>query len=146
MSLDTTRYTLLDKDKMTGPFLTRMSVVEPAINLGLHKGAILDVYFAILIAGGQIGLPITLLTMFFNGKGSRRHPTLINVLVSWMLYAIVNLLLCVFSCLFSSRVATYIHQPLRRRSTIRTAEVRRLLDSSIPNIRKHSEVCRTSLF
>ena len=82
---------------MTGPFLTRMSVVEPAINLGLHKGAILDVYFAILIAGGQIGLPITLLTMFFNGKGSRRHPTLINVLVSWMLYAIVNLLLCVFS-------------------------------------------------
>lgn len=86
---------------MNGSFL-RVLPVEPAIELGSHKGAILDAYYTFLILGGQIGLPIVLLTMFLNGAGSRRHPTLINMLVSWMLYAIANLLLWAASLLFFS--------------------------------------------
>lgn len=86
---------------MNGSFL-RVLPVEPAIELGSHKGAILDAYYTFLILGGQIGLPIVLLTMFLNGAGSRRHPTLINMLVSWMLYAIANLLLWAASLLFCS--------------------------------------------
>lgn len=77
--------------------LPRVLLVDPAIDLGSHKDAILNAYFTLFIHGGQIGLPIVLLTMLFNGAGSRRHPTLFNFLVSWMLYAIANLLLLVIS-------------------------------------------------
>jgi len=71
----------------------RVSPSAPAINLGPHKDAILDAFFAVFILGGQVGLPIVLLTLLFGGSDGRRRYTLFNFLVSWMLYAIANLLL-----------------------------------------------------
>ncbi|KAH8110669.1 hypothetical protein DFH11DRAFT_1514159 [Phellopilus nigrolimitatus] len=77
-----------------GPFLSYANrSLNPAIDLGPHKDTTLDVYFFILILGGHIGLPLALGTMVFTKTAGRRHPTLVNLLVSWFVYATANLLL-----------------------------------------------------
>ncbi|EJD03587.1 uncharacterized protein FOMMEDRAFT_139814 [Fomitiporia mediterranea MF3/22] len=67
--------------------------LKPAIDLGPHKDAILDVFFAFLIIGGHVGLPLALTTMVILKTVAHRHPTLLNLLASWIVYATANLLL-----------------------------------------------------
>lgn len=73
--------------------------VVPKIDLGTHKDATLDVYFIFLILGGHIGLPLSLATMYMTKDINRRHPTLINLLCTWILYATAGLILFVYSLL-----------------------------------------------
>ncbi|KAI0719967.1 hypothetical protein C8T65DRAFT_634467 [Cerioporus squamosus] len=51
-----------------------------------------SVFFAIHLAGGHIGLPI-LITTFCISKTAKRHPTVINFCVVWILYSIIYCLL-----------------------------------------------------
>ncbi|THH10551.1 hypothetical protein EW145_g1256 [Phellinidium pouzarii] len=80
---------------MTGPSITH-NFVRPSntgIKLGLHKDAILGVYFFFLIFGGHFCLPLLLATIFFTKTTKRRHPTLINLLMSAFVYATACLIL-----------------------------------------------------
>ena len=67
----------------------------PRIDLGSSGLVVLKTYFALLLVGGHVGLPLALGTMFASRTASRRYPTLINMLVSWIVYATAALLLCV---------------------------------------------------
>lgn len=67
--------------------------LKPAIDLGSHKDAIMDVFFSFHIIGGHVGLPLVLATMVAMNIIARRHPTLINLLVSLIVYSTANLLL-----------------------------------------------------
>ncbi|KAL5519511.1 hypothetical protein ACEPAH_1194 [Sanghuangporus vaninii] len=67
--------------------------LKPAIDLGSHKDAILNTFFAFHIIGGHVGLPIAFITMVILKTLARRHPTLISLLLSWIVYATANLLL-----------------------------------------------------
>lgn len=71
---------------LTQPFV-------PAIDLGSHEDVILAVYYVLLVLGGGVGIPLMIATMILAKTVSRRHPTLINFLLSWFAYAIANLLL-----------------------------------------------------
>ncbi|KAI0756825.1 hypothetical protein C8Q80DRAFT_1091399 [Daedaleopsis nitida] len=51
-----------------------------------------SVFFAIHILGGHIGLPILVATFLFS-KTAKRHPTVINFCVTWILYSIIYCLL-----------------------------------------------------
>lgn len=66
---------------------------EVGIDLGLHKETILGVYYTFLILGGDVGIPLAILTMFFAKTLTKRHPTLVNMLVMFVLYANANILL-----------------------------------------------------
>lgn len=83
--------------KMKGPFPSSSYVtvqsLKPAIDLGPHKDVIMDVFFSFHIIGGHVALPLTLVTMVILKTVARRHPTLINLLISWVVYATANLLL-----------------------------------------------------
>lgn len=83
---------------MKGPSSSYVTVpsLKPAIDLGPHKDAIMDVFFSFHIIGGHITLPLTLATMVILRTVARRHPTLINLLISWVVYATANLLLYVY--------------------------------------------------
>lgn len=65
----------------------------PKINLGSSGHAILKAYLSLLLIGGNAGLPLALGTMFVSGTASKRYPTLINMLVSWIVFATASLLL-----------------------------------------------------
>ena len=65
----------------------------PAIDLGSSKDAILAGYYFLLVLGGCIGLPLTVVTMILTKTASRRHPTFINLLLLYFVYAIACLLL-----------------------------------------------------
>lgn len=67
--------------------------LKPAINLGVHKDAIMDAFFSFHIIGGHVGLPLVLATMVVVKTVAQRHPTLINLLVSLIVYSTANLLL-----------------------------------------------------
>ena len=67
----------------------------PRIDLGSSGHAVQKAYFALLLVGGHVGLPLALGTMFVSRSASRRYPTLINMLVSWIVYATAALLLYV---------------------------------------------------
>jgi len=49
-------------------------------------------YLAIAIVGGQVLVPLLLVSFLFT-RGLRRHPTLLNFLVSWIVYSIAVCLL-----------------------------------------------------
>ncbi|OCB86828.1 hypothetical protein A7U60_g6001 [Sanghuangporus baumii] len=51
-----------------------------------NKSVLISIYFFLQIFGGHVGVPAILLTLFLK-KGIRRHPLLINFLVTWVLYA-----------------------------------------------------------
>lgn len=65
----------------------------PAIDLGPHEDTILAVYYSILVLGGCIGLPLILATALFARISHRRNPTLINLFLHYIAYAIACLLL-----------------------------------------------------
>lgn len=93
---------------MNDLLILRVTPSAPAINIGPHKDVLLDVFFALFILGGQVGLPIVLLTMLLGRSDGRRRYTLFNFLVSWMLYAISMLLLLVpFRVIFEKPADNY---------------------------------------
>ena len=47
-----------------------------------------SVYLALLISGGQVGLPIVVLTVTICKKVTW-HPTIINFCFAWILYSII---------------------------------------------------------
>lgn len=47
----------------------------------------------ILILGGNIGLPVVLITILLSSKVTPRTPTLVNFLVCWIVWSIAFLLL-----------------------------------------------------
>ncbi|KAI0801086.1 hypothetical protein C8Q74DRAFT_1364735 [Fomes fomentarius] len=51
-----------------------------------------SVFFAIHLLGGHIGLPILVATFLFS-KTAKRHPTVVNFCVIWILYSIIYCLL-----------------------------------------------------
>lgn len=65
----------------------------PAIDLGSSKDAILAGYYFLLVLGGCVGLPLTVATIILTKTANRRHPTLINLLILYFVYAIACLLL-----------------------------------------------------
>ncbi|KAL5485049.1 hypothetical protein ACEPAI_7691 [Sanghuangporus weigelae] len=44
-------------------------------------------FFFFQIFGGQVGIPVILLTLYFS-KGARKHPMLVNFLVTWIIYSV----------------------------------------------------------
>ncbi|KAL5533675.1 hypothetical protein ACEPAG_135 [Sanghuangporus baumii] len=82
---------------MKGPSLLSLyplvRSLKPAIDLGPHKDGILNTFFAFHIIGGHVGLPMAFITMVVLKTLARRHPTLISLLLSWIVYATANLLL-----------------------------------------------------
>ncbi|KLO13768.1 hypothetical protein SCHPADRAFT_827504 [Schizopora paradoxa] len=64
----------------------------PAIDLGSRRETILLGYYCCIIIGGQVGLPLVLVTSLL-GSQPRRHPTFLNILLAWFLYAVSSLLL-----------------------------------------------------
>ncbi|KAL5523934.1 hypothetical protein ACEPAG_8107 [Sanghuangporus baumii] len=67
--------------------------VIPVIDLGPNKDIILGFYFAFLIIGGNAGLPLLITTLLVTKTVNRRHPTLINFLISWTVYGSTCLIL-----------------------------------------------------
>lgn len=57
--------------------------VDPA---GQYKLAAVVIFFVFQIVGGHLGVPVILLTLIFR-KGMKRHPMLINFLVTWVIYS-----------------------------------------------------------
>ncbi|ETW87020.1 hypothetical protein HETIRDRAFT_166543 [Heterobasidion irregulare TC 32-1] len=57
-----------------------------------HLGHLVEVYATLLIAGGQAGLPIIILTFLF-AKNVHRHPTVVNFCITMIIYSIVFCLL-----------------------------------------------------
>lgn len=49
-------------------------------------------FVALQLAGGQVGMPIIILTYFLN-KNVKRHPVLVNFWFTWMLYSVSYCLL-----------------------------------------------------
>ncbi|OCB87115.1 hypothetical protein A7U60_g5850 [Sanghuangporus baumii] len=82
---------------MKGPSLLSLYPVvrslKPAIDLGSHKDAMLNTFFAFHIIGSHVGLPMAFITMVILKTLARRHPTLISLLLSWIVYTTANLLL-----------------------------------------------------
>lgn len=68
----------------------------PAIELGPHRKFLLAVYYACIVLGGQIGLPLVFVTSLL-GSQQQRSLTFLNILLAWFLYAISSLLLYVFA-------------------------------------------------
>lgn len=68
-----------------------------------HLGSLVEVYATLLIAGGQAGLPIIILTFLF-AKNVHRHPTVVNFCITMIIYSIVFCLLWVFSLLFRLKI------------------------------------------
>ncbi|KAI0328134.1 hypothetical protein GY45DRAFT_1372588 [Cubamyces sp. BRFM 1775] len=54
--------------------------------------ALTPVFLTIQLAGGHIGLPILVATFLFS-KTAKRHPTVVNFCVIWILYSIIYCLL-----------------------------------------------------
>ena len=65
----------------------------PVIDFGHNRGIILGFYFAFLIIGANVGLPLLIVTLLVTRTVNRRHPTLINFLVSWTVYGSTCLIL-----------------------------------------------------
>ena len=61
-------------------------LLDPASGSAAYKEAIIPIYFVLQIFGGHVGVPIILATLVLS-KGMRRHPLLINFLVTWVLYS-----------------------------------------------------------
>ncbi|KAI0639591.1 hypothetical protein C8Q77DRAFT_74265 [Trametes polyzona] len=55
-------------------------------------GALTPLFLTIHLLGGHIGLPILVATFLFS-KTAKRHPTVINFCVIWILYSIIYCLL-----------------------------------------------------
>ena len=66
---------------------------EPRIDLGSRKLVILNAFYSLFIVGGQVGLPITLLTMLVTRTASERHVALLNLMLFCILYSVANLLM-----------------------------------------------------
>ncbi len=64
----------------------------PAIDLGPHRESLLVTYYSFIVLGGQFGLPLVFVTALL-GSQPRRHPTFLNTLLAWFIYAISSLLL-----------------------------------------------------
>jgi len=64
----------------------------PTIDLGPHRESLLVTYYSFMAFGGQIGLPLVFVTVLLGGQ-PRRHPTFLNILLAWFLYATSSLLL-----------------------------------------------------
>jgi len=61
------------------------------------------IYLVLLIAGGQVGLPLVIVTLLFSKKAIR-HPILINFFCTWIIYSVVFCLLCVVFFWFATRI------------------------------------------
>ena len=66
---------------------------KPLLDMGVHRTAILDVFFALNIVGGHVGLPLALGTMLATKTAGKRHPTLLNLLAFLIVFATAALLL-----------------------------------------------------
>ena len=66
--------------------LAESFLLDPASGSAAYKKAIIPIYFVLQIFGGHVGVPIILATLILS-KGMRRHPLLINFLVTWVLYS-----------------------------------------------------------
>ncbi|KAH9944229.1 uncharacterized protein BXZ73DRAFT_96718 [Epithele typhae] len=53
-----------------------------------------SVFFAIHLVGGHIGLPLLVVTFLFS-KTAKRHPTIINFCVTWIIYSVIYCLMAV---------------------------------------------------
>lgn len=53
------------------------------------------IYYAFLILGGQVCIPLSLLRMYITKSNIRRYPTLINSLLSWFIYTLPTMFLYV---------------------------------------------------
>jgi len=61
-------------------------ILDPGDGSPTYKKAVLAIFFLLQILGGHVGVPIILGT-FVVVKSIRRHPLLINFLITWVLYA-----------------------------------------------------------
>jgi len=69
-------------------FSTRANVLD----IGPNATYIRNIYLAFQIIPSHIGLPLLVITFLFS-KGAKRHPTLINVCISWILSGIFSVML-----------------------------------------------------
>ncbi|THH13585.1 hypothetical protein EW146_g6656 [Bondarzewia mesenterica] len=65
---------------------------HPAPRAIPNLGSLVEVYTALLLVGGQAGLPIVVLTFLFS-KNVHRHPTFVNFCITIIIYSIVFSLL-----------------------------------------------------
>lgn len=72
--------------------------LDPRIDLGSRKLAFLNAFYSLFIVGGQVGLPISLLTMLLTGIATKRHIALMNLMVFCIIYSVANLLMWVCVC------------------------------------------------
>ncbi|KAF7346358.1 hypothetical protein MSAN_01863500 [Mycena sanguinolenta] len=66
-----------------------------AADMGKAAPALLDVWIYFHLVSNTVLLPILVATFLFS-KRAKRHPTLINVCMTWILSGIFSLLLCAF--------------------------------------------------
>lgn len=58
----------------------------------LGDSAILDIWIYFNLVGNTILLPIVVITFLFS-KNAKRHPTLVNLCITWIFSGIFSLLL-----------------------------------------------------
>lgn len=58
----------------------------------LIMDAYLTIFFILLVLGGHVGIPLALITAAITKTASQRHPTMINLLVCWLVYTTSNLI------------------------------------------------------
>jgi len=63
-----------------------------AKDIGPNATYVMNIYLAFQIIPSHIGLPLLVITFLFS-KGAKRHPTLINVCISWILSGIFSVML-----------------------------------------------------
>ena len=66
------------------------------LDLGEGEHAVLVLYFALLIIGGNNGLPIALATSLLSKNVPKRWVTYINMIISWIMFSTSRLLVYVF--------------------------------------------------
>lgn len=65
-------------------------------DVGHNANYLMKLYLALQIIPSHIGLPLLVITFLFS-KGAKRHPTLINVCISWIMSGIFSVMLWVFN-------------------------------------------------
>jgi hypothetical protein len=65
-----------------------------AQDIGHNAKALLNTFLVLHISSSHIGLPLLVITFLFS-KNAKRHPTVINVCISWILSGISSIMLWV---------------------------------------------------
>ena len=117
-SLWQTYVSILGRIEMSLPDGTHASTGVDAQALGSAASTDLTIWLFFEIAGNQILLPLLALT-FICSRTVTRHPTVVNVCITWIITGIVSLLLCACDRCFVVRIGADAQKFLRW-PTIRT--------------------------